>query len=695
MSKHTAQIKTWLTEHKKHILCVLALLIIVFAVVGPVPFGAKTARAAGSSCIPVPGLFSLNGCAASLGWTVMKVVSWALGLAGIFFEKAVAYSINMDQSALDVVEGGWTVGRDVANMFFIFLTLYIGIATILQLSTYSLKSLLVTVIIIALLVNFSLVFTKVIIDASNMLALEFYSKLTTIKSSACPDPECESIGLSAALVSGMEPQKLFNMDLGVEENISINGGVEPTLFQIFVITIMGSFLIASAAFVLFAAGVLFIARTASLWIIMMLSSLAFVAMAVPKLKTYADKWWGELFNQAFFAPAFMFLYYLVIKIVVSGNILKGLADSNIAVPPTGMGIINDGTVTLIINFVVLIFLMFACLKIAKDMGAVGASTMQAWGGAMQDWGIGKVKSYGTAIGMAPIRGAALGIRRGVGAIEETAAGKRFKSGYQNLAVKTAKLPLIGTALSGAMLRGYGKVKDVGIDEKAVELQAGTGMKLRPDLRAQYMANASVEVRKKMWKDMTDRGRVEMEEEASKLGGVGSSAYDAVAKLKSDLPKEDQEKFQKAKITLGKHREEQDRLIAVENFSTMDSATVAPDILLANAKKIKASEAEDVLLDVFKNVGIHAGKLDAMIKSFGSEHMTNLAKRTDNADELFFDKLYKMYAAAATIPAGTKADISDVSEFLKDKGYGVENHRLASWVSTPLGQSALRGTGLFK
>ena len=113
------------------------------------------------------------------------------------------------------------VTRDLANMFFIFILLYIAIATILEIAAYNAKALLARLIIVALLLNFSLFFTRVIIDASNIWGSAFYDRI----SSASKEWEGElsnlikikdekgnlffSVapkGISAGLVAAFDPQ---------------------------------------------------------------------------------------------------------------------------------------------------------------------------------------------------------------------------------------------------------------------------------------------------------------------------------------------------------------------------------------------------------------------------------------------------------------------------------------------------------
>ena len=94
----------------------------------------------------------------------------------IFF---VYYFTNSSSYDNEFVEKGWGAVRDVANIFFILMLLYVAIKTVLSLNVTDNKRLVGVIIIVALLINFSLFTTKVVIDASNILAKIFYNNITS------------------------------------------------------------------------------------------------------------------------------------------------------------------------------------------------------------------------------------------------------------------------------------------------------------------------------------------------------------------------------------------------------------------------------------------------------------------------------------------------------------------------------------
>ena len=355
-----------------------------YILIGIMIIGVITPQIVRADWFGIPSLGDLiKQGAAWIAYLWLTITSWLVTIAGYLLDAAIDYSItNAGKGSLAVVEQGWVLARDVANLFFIFILLYIAIATILQLSSYGMKSLLAKLVIIALLVNFSLVITKVIIDGSNILASEFYSKIKNIK-----DTSGKTHTLSEALVSGLNPQTLFGVSTSKEGEVKLEGGKDATLIQIWIIGSFGGIMLLVIAFVLFAAAILFVIRTAVLWLLMILAPLAFLFMVLPKTKSYADQWWDKLFNQAFFAPAYLFLLYIVINIVSKGTILEQLKADNQSFG-TAFGSPNDANVKLILNFAILIVLLIASLIVAQRMGAVGAGTVQSWGKAAGKWGRG-------------------------------------------------------------------------------------------------------------------------------------------------------------------------------------------------------------------------------------------------------------------------------------------------------------------
>lgn len=335
--------------------------------------------------------FDIKACFAIMGESAMSLAAQALSMTGYLFDKSLNYSLNLSRTLaqLQVVDRAWGVGRDFANIIFIFILLYIAIATILQVEGFNTKKLLTNVIIVALLINFSLVITKVVIDTSNILAVSFYNQMTNNGANS----------ISSQYMKGLKLTTLYDVNGEVNnDTFKITPGSKSTYGQILTIAVFGSVFILVAAFVFFAGAVLFFMRTIILVFLMILSPLAFLASILPGTSQHAKKWWNMLFDQSFFAPAFLFLNWAVLLVIQGGSVSQGLTTGLIGpntigtIGPFSAALINSGTGSLdiIFNFALLIGMIIASLVIAKSMGAYGADTMMKWGDSARKFGQGFV-----------------------------------------------------------------------------------------------------------------------------------------------------------------------------------------------------------------------------------------------------------------------------------------------------------------
>src|SRR3989344_3721655 len=127
----------------------------------------------------VPGIQGGNGACLS-GLVYIFSVGLTAPLAYIsatLFEYMLAFSLNGTNYAQSVVSIGWTVTRDLANMLFIFALVYISFSLILGVQEVNARKILTHIIIAALLINFSFFLSRVVVDAGNLLALQFYNAI--------------------------------------------------------------------------------------------------------------------------------------------------------------------------------------------------------------------------------------------------------------------------------------------------------------------------------------------------------------------------------------------------------------------------------------------------------------------------------------------------------------------------------------
>ncbi len=326
----------------------------------------------------------MSGCfPMGIYYVIYKPASFILILASKIFNFTLFLGIEKQYVYPGGDEGfiatSWTIMRDVSNMAFIFVLLYTGISTMLGFGNW--KRTVIQVVIIALLVNFSLFFTKVVIDAGNVLAVGVYSALG-------PAPAGQIQDLSTSLVAAFQPQSFISLSATV------------TSFDAIVIFLIAAAVALAVSWVLFKVALLFIGRLLAFWFLMIVSPFAFISSTFPKGNKF-NQWLDMLLSQAFVAPVFLFMLYIIMKVVNAG-ILQGFVNNS----PMTFG---DGITDKLIMPVLIAILIVVALSKAKDF----AESMA-----------GEFGKLGASIGTKVI-GGALGLTAGGGCFGRQVCGTCF------------------------------------------------------------------------------------------------------------------------------------------------------------------------------------------------------------------------------------------------------------------------------
>jgi len=319
---------------------------------------------------------------------ILKFVSLLSGLGALILNGVVYYTVvkvSENYSNIAAINESWGVVRDMANIAFIFLLLYASIQTIIGVGGDN-KKLIVNIVIIAILINFSLFFTKIVIDISNVLSVLFYDAIAPGALNATGTFSSTQAGLSNAFMQHLNLTSLYKAGA---DNVAIDVG------GIITVGIMGSILLMIAAFVFFAVALMFIIRYVILILVIILSPLAFLGFVLPQTKKYKDQWIEALTGQAFFAPIYFMLTWITLRVLsgitqVSNATLGAAASSTSSIGTlavVGKTIKSaDGVIPTLINFIVVIVFLIASLIISKEWankvpGGVNKLTKWATGAA--------------------------------------------------------------------------------------------------------------------------------------------------------------------------------------------------------------------------------------------------------------------------------------------------------------------------
>ncbi len=239
----------------------------------------------------------------AVGFIVETLVSFL----GQILLLVVGVLINVAQYndfvSAPIVGTGWVIVRDVVNMFFIVVLLVMAFGTILGVQAYSIKGgNLTRLVIMAIVINFSRTLCGLMIDFGQVVMLTFVSGF---KDAA-----------GGNFVEAMKINEILQAST-TGENVS-TAGVVISLILALVMT-------AIATFVVIMMTVALTIRIVYLWLLIILSPIAFFLKAVPggqASKAYAD-WWSKFTSNVLFGPVMAFFLWLSLVTVQQSNIGAG------------------------------------------------------------------------------------------------------------------------------------------------------------------------------------------------------------------------------------------------------------------------------------------------------------------------------------------------------------------------------------
>lgn len=227
------------------------------------------------------------------------------------------YGVSYEEGAGSFIYGGWKIIRDISNILFIFALFIAAFMLILNKTDigktrFDPQKVVVRVIIMALLVNFSLFFCRMIVQTADVFSNILYNQITN--TSENKDGAIEQIlekndirSASFAIITLVQPQKLF-VSAGI--NTKTPGSYVSYLAVGFLTFFM--YLIFISIFV--SMSLLWIGRIAGLWLGMILSPIAFVSWSIPFIENNEyigfEKWLKNFVQLAFMTPIYIFFVYL-------------------------------------------------------------------------------------------------------------------------------------------------------------------------------------------------------------------------------------------------------------------------------------------------------------------------------------------------------------------------------------------------
>ena len=200
------------------------------------------------------------------------------------------------------VEKGWVVVRDLCNMFFVVILLIIAFATILGQEEYGAKKMLPKLIMAAVLINFSKLICGLMIDISNVVMLTFVNAFSAIGAGNLLD----LLGISDVTKIAVASDSSA-VTFGTIVSAYIFGLIYVIIATVVVASMLGMLVI----------------RLVMIWILVVLSPLAFFLQAVPGASKYSGQWWSKWTSNLLVGPViafFLWLSFAVCKVLLAQSL---------------------------------------------------------------------------------------------------------------------------------------------------------------------------------------------------------------------------------------------------------------------------------------------------------------------------------------------------------------------------------------
>jgi len=319
-----------------------------------------------------------------LGYGVVNFLSIFVALFGWIFDFTLNYTVVEMGTNLRTTEGGeglggainetWRLFRDLANMLLIFVLIYVSITTILQLSSGATKKLLINLVIVGLLINFSLFFTKVIIDSGNYLAVGIYDVLIAPESDF---PSERRRALSRSFMGLLKLETLLRTD----DDMALDGGKifsNTNDFGKVLVYAIGASVTLGMVGIVFALGAITLTlRFAMLIVYMITSPIAMVGHILPQTSGIAKAWWKGLISQTFYAPILLLFIWVAMVLITSLH----SQGSGAGFLDIYTGINKDPTSTgqALFTFAVAIVMLFMGIILGKKLGNWSGDKISQYG----------------------------------------------------------------------------------------------------------------------------------------------------------------------------------------------------------------------------------------------------------------------------------------------------------------------------
>lgn len=339
----------------------LFLIILVLAFFFPRP---ASADFFGIVDLITASLEGVEETASPVVWVLITIfLTYIVGIASAFSSALLLQYATQNPDWLsitsnDMVRSGWYFTSGLANIFIILILVFIAFAYILKIESFQAKKTLPKLIIVALLMNFSLVFVGIVVDIANF----FYNTVLQGNMNLPLDIVVKIGGGAWGIILGlittigglticfMTPLASTICQAGV-----VFGLIAVTFLPSILTFLLQAFLFFLISGIFFTYAFLFGARVFIIELLAILAPIAFLCSVLPQTKKYWDEWLQHLVQWSSFG-IILFLFLTI-----------GLKAANfITPPPMGGGLLMPPIFSWIFlpQYIIYYFFLFVYLVVA-------------------------------------------------------------------------------------------------------------------------------------------------------------------------------------------------------------------------------------------------------------------------------------------------------------------------------------------
>ncbi len=310
-----------------------------------------------------------------LGWFVTIAMVYILFSAWLL-EWAISIPINLRN---DLVLAGWRFTTGLTNLLLIIIFVAIALTYILKIETFAAKKALPRLIIVALLINFSLVFVGIFVDIAQITLNSIINALggNIFSTVALPLALMQlPFLLIFILVFVVYTAVALIPPANVAASYLLAAGVTIAFFTgpLMLVTFLGivTYVLASVFFSVF---MFFLFRLAMIWILAIFAPLAFACWILPQTQKYWQKWLNALIEWLTFGIIVIFLAGLGARLLFSTNLLPFPTDISFS---SLISFFTEALPGVLVNYLFLLIYMAFVLQKTKQYTPAFAGVLMGY-----------------------------------------------------------------------------------------------------------------------------------------------------------------------------------------------------------------------------------------------------------------------------------------------------------------------------